>query len=114
MDEQMRERRSKPAGVVKARHVVGRRKFHGSGRVHDEVAAQVRIRFEFTNEVFVRAGEHAPVEEFQVVAGSVFTILRELDGRATSRRAMQPSDGAEHGRADGELQPGEAGDYGLV
>jgi hypothetical protein len=62
---------------------------HGPALVHQEVAAEVGFVLESFDEVAVTSGEDPPIEVTEVIAGGVFAVLGELDGKPVVRAAVE-------------------------
>jgi len=108
--EEPGERGHEGAGVVGFGDAAGA-EGHGGAGVEEEPAPEVGFVLVFFDEMAVGAGEDAPVEVAQVVAGSVLAVFGELGGKAGERTAVEAGADAFHdeARAEFEVADGEEG-----
>ena len=78
VDDEVAERGGQALGVVEPGAVLARES-HRAAAVEHDVAAQVGLGLELLEVVAVGAGEDAPVEPPDVVAGDVVAVLGKLD-----------------------------------
>ncbi len=88
--------------------------FHRAGGIDDEVGAEVGIGLEFLDVEAVGAGEGLPIEAAGIVAGDIFPVFGELDGRPAVGRAVFAGHIAEHRHARLDGQRGEPGKQVVV
>ena len=69
-------------------HILGlhllRMIIHGAGKIHDDVGAQVGIRFKLLDVIPVRPCIRFPVQTARIVSGHVFAVFRKLHGGAAA------------------------------
>src|SRR5207247_9328107 len=69
---------------------------------------------ELLHEQAVGPGEDLPIEVTQLVTGLIGAVLRELDGKATKRRPVDPAEKALHDPLRHDLDPHEASYLGGI
>lgn len=85
-------------------------KAHGGGAIEEDVALHVGLLLEGLEVVPFGAGKDAPIDEREVIAGDILTILGELDGGPAFLRAMAPGEEAFDEGLDAKLVVAEPPD----
>src|SRR5678815_5253978 len=85
--DEVSEARSRSPGVVELRSVL-RGILHRLARIHQDVSDEIRLLLVLLHIITVASAQDFPVEMTDIVAGHVFTMLREFHSEAAERRAM--------------------------
>ena len=89
LDHQVAKRRRQTDAVFKLRQLLAIGVAHRAAQVHDQVAGHARLRLELLHVILVGLRVDQPIDVLGVVAGGVFAVFAELDGKAVERAGVQ-------------------------
>ena len=107
LDDDVSERGGKVTGKVELRGPGARTIGHRCAAIQRDINAQVGFVLEAFDEILVRAGQHAPVDMFRVVAQPVRFVIGKLGARPAQRTAMRAGKIAFHGVAGEQHEPAQ-------
>ena len=110
MNHQVAQRRGQADGVLEFGQLLPVGVGHRLTQVHDQVAGQVRFRFELLQVILVGLGEDVPIEVLQVVPGHVLAVLAEFDREALKGAGVQAREEALDDELRAQVEPSHLAD----